>query len=552
MTRNRVHLLTACLALLCVAVMNQSCSTTNLFSYLFSLQYPNLVKKAINKGILDFGGYSIDNVTEEISSADMEVYLESKNYVVLNSEQRKYGLLKSIQFVPKNQFHSYYYKQYSGKYFTNAKKAKCCILDFDNHPEVREIYWSGEVIDGYINGKGYGLNCNNLVLSKKSLDATGSFCVFEGEYVYGIPVSDVKYDFIDMNKVRDYQYTHKNRGIESYTFTKKDANYYLVEHKDKLDKVMLDHFVSGKANLESERFKKSVNDIRRLIANYKSYAEDIILNDKTPLLSQEIGGLSPVQVPLMSRDRIILFDKSDNEYNRRHTLEAFKNFEGVDMKIIEETDKELLSFVQKSLINDIDETFKYMALLDGLSLTTPDNIRRAKRSYNSSLISYYGTPTIERSNYFSVLENAQNIAKELKNASTGKLREKYAAAEQKINDCRKTIRDERNRVYHEVEESDNAYKKQVEKQKYEIDWDRSVAPSGELVDLSLLSSYKKHEKDGRIYTKSGGYYCVYNIVYTPDKKVYCYRIQYCSKEINIKEKDYKSLDELVAAFVNAI
>ena len=498
---------------------------------------------------LDAGAYSIDNVSEEVNMDEMVKYLLSKNYVVVDKIEDNRGKIENIKFVARNDFYKYYYKSKSGNDFSYAKKGKGCRFEKENIdmygyiykyvPVVIEVYWSGDIINGYINGKGSGLYTSDTSFNEE-------FCYFEGEYVYGIPISDV-----DFYKVRIMDDNSYSLG-KPLTIYKKETDYYLVENRDKLDQAMLDNFVSDKAKLECERYKNSVNDVRSVIANYKSYAEDIILNDKTPLLSQEIGGLSPVQFPLMPANKIILFEESADEYNKRHTLEAFKNFEGVDMKRLEEKDKESLYLVQKPLINDIDETLKYMTLLDGLSLTTPDSIWRAKQSYNASFISFYGKPNIERTNYYSVIESAQNIAKELKNASTGKLREKYADAEQKINDCRRAIIDERNRVYQQVVEMEKASKKREEMGKYEIDWDRSTAPSGELNYIGLLSYETSHENDGYIYTKSGGYYCVYNKIYNTNKEFFCYRIRYCSKDIKIKEKEYKSLDELVAAFVNAI
>ena len=75
------------------------------------------IKEATDKGILDFGGYSIDNVTDEINMSEMISRLEKNNYVILNSEENNKQNVVSVQFVPKRDFYIPYYKQLSGNDF---------------------------------------------------------------------------------------------------------------------------------------------------------------------------------------------------------------------------------------------------------------------------------------------------------------------------------------------------------------------------------------------------------------------------------------------------
>lgn len=557
MTRKKIHLLFVLLTLFSVVVVNQSCNipiagAIALAQHIKKGKKNKVINEAKHKGTLESGVYIIEkNEAKKMKMEDMVSHLQTNNYVVVDSKEDSQGKIDNIKFVPQEDFYKYYYNLKSGGDFSNAKKGKGCRfkkVNVDMYgylykyvPVVIETYWSGDIIDGYINGKGSGLYL--LYTSNKSFE--GGFCYFEGEYVYGIPISDVEFYTIESNNVNQF------RNIKPLTIKKKETDYYLVENRNQLDQAMLDNFVSGNSNVQYEQYKKLANDVRNITANYKKYAEDIILNEKIPQLSQGIGGLSPIQVPLSPPERIVLFKESPEEYNKRHTLEAFKNFEGIDIAKMNEKDKELFSLEQKPLLKDINETLKYMDLLDGLSLTTPDNITKAKQNYNASLISFYGTPIIDRSNYHSILDNAENIAKELKNSSTGKLHEKYAAAEKKINACHKTINYERNNVYGEVAEIKKTASKRREKEKYEIDWDKHKEPSGELVYSSgLFSTYYEHKKEGRISTKNGGNYCTYNIIYNPDKTVNCYRLTYSSKSVD--KKDFKSLGELVEAFLKAI
>ena len=398
--------------------------------------------------MLDFGGYSINNVTEKVPMNRVVSRLEEKNYVVSNSEKDYNQDVVSVQFVPKSNFHAYYYKLMSGNDFSKAQKGKCCLFvtksewtwlgwQHESTPYVGEVYWSGEIKDGYIHGKGAGLNLSHLTISDKDQDATGYFYYFEGEYIYGIPVSEVKSYDVEMKDVKRYG------DINPYTYTKKDANYFLVEHKDKLDAVMLDNFISGDNIRYYEQYKALANDVRNILDNFKREATEIILNETTPQLSQHICGY------FMGSD-FSLFKTGTEEGARRNTLQAFKSFEGIEMSIMEDKYKQLLLDEQKPLLAGIDEALKYMDLLDGLALTSEELIQEARFNYNVSLLSFYGSTMLDHSNYYSLLDNAEKIAKELKNSSSGTLREKYAAAEKKLSDWHKTIIRVKNDAYAEA------------------------------------------------------------------------------------------------------
>jgi hypothetical protein len=194
-----------------------------------------------------------------------------------------------------------------------------------------------------------------------------------------------------------------------------------------------------------------------------------------------------------------------------------------------------------------------MDLLDGLALTSGENAVKAKKQYNFSYIRQFGTPDIDNSNYYSVLDNAIKIAKELEKSSTGSLREKYAIAGQKISDWKKTITGVKNSVYSEVNVSEKKSKEREQERKrkgqHEIDRYNTKDPSGKLVEMSgLFSSYKTYEHDGRISTK-GGDYCDYNIIYSRNGKLNCYRIIYSTKK-SVDKKDFKSLAELTEHFLS--
>lgn len=541
MTRKRFHLLFVVLTLLSVAVVNQSCVTSMIVSSLVKDHKKNskqnkLMKEAI--GPLDLGEYKIDNVTEKVTLGEMTSFLQSKNCVAVDSKEDYQGKIDYIKFVPQQDLYKYYYKLKNGKDFSNAKLGKCCVLaeaeywmthEVYYEPSVCEVYWSGEVVNGYINGKGSGINLNNLKIYESGR-AEGYFYYFEGEYVSGIPVTDINAYCIEMGKVGNIS------EISPEIIPKQDAKFFLEKNRDKLDQAMLDNFVAGNTDFQYEK-------VRNLIADYKKYAEDIILNEKTPQLSQGIYGRDIVGVM-----RLVIRN-SPEDYNKRHTLVAFKNSEGIDKNKI----KELLSLDNKPLLESIDETLKYMDLLDGLALTSGKYAERAIAEYDFSYIRQFGAPNIERSNYYSVIDNAINIAKELEKNSTGTLREKYAVAGQKISNWKNSIIDVKNYVYSEVNSREKRRKESEEKRRssgqHELDSYNTTDPSGKIITMSgIFSSYKTYEKDGRIYTK-GGDYCKYNVIYDTDGKLNHYTINYSTKK-NIVKRDFESLAELIEYFLS--
>lgn len=549
MTRKKIHVLFVVLTLLSVAVLNQSCLTAMITSSLIKDHKEKskkndalkIINDAINKGAMDKGEYTIMNMPKKYDMDEMVSLLESNNYVTVG-RCGYLGRIDTIKFVPKNKFYKYYYKLKSGRDFSTAKKAKCCVFSDNRYytPSVKEVYWSGDVVDGYINGTGVGLDINNLSLSDKTDGANGSFSYFQGVYVYGIPVNPVNVYTIGMEKAGDFY------NVSPQKYPKQDANFFLVKHKDKFDEVMLANFSSYNAPLQYEKYKKSANEVKSIVANYKSFAEDIIMNEKTPQLSKNIQ----VSKGLFGAAIIMVGKNSPEELEKRQKLEAFKNFEGFDMSSIDDKYKELFSLERKALLKDVNQTLEYMDLLDGLALTSEENTQRAINQYNYAADNDRRAE-IDESEYWKKISNATNIADKLKNASTGQLREKYAKAKQKLDALDSNISRFREKYYSKREKAASKRADNEKQLSQEIDWSSHKEPSGRLVDAGgIFSSYKQYENDGRIYTKSGRDYCIYNIIFTPNKEVDCYRITYSTK--NVDKKDFKSLGELVESFLKAI
>lgn len=556
MKRKKIYLLFVVLTLLSVAVVNQSCLTSMIVAGAIGNKklknrLENSIKQAEDNGPLDCGEYRVTLTTELVSTYDsrkkmwrkhnenhqdeVASLLNSKGYSVVNLNGN------IMDFVPTEKLQNYFYKKLAGNNFSELREGKTCVLDkYDGwsgvyyKPSVSNVYWSGEVVDGYINGKGSGVNLKNLKINESGR-TEGEFYYFEGEYISGIPVTDVKSYRIDMGKIGNIN------EISPTIYPKQESKFFLEENRDKLDQAMLDNFVKGNTDFQYEK-------VRNLIADYKKYAKDIILNEKTPQLSQGIYGRN-IFALMPGQEMVLVIKNSPEAYNKRHTLEAFKNSEGIDIN----NKKELLSLDNKPLLESIDETLKYMDLLDGLALTSGEYAQKAQKQYNFSYIRQFGAPDIERSNYYAVLDNAINIAKELEKSSTGSLREKYAVAGQKISNWKKTITGVKNSVYAEVDGSEKRSREREQKRKskgqHEIDSYNTKDPSGKLVEMGgLFSSYKTYEHEGRISTK-GGDYCSYNVIYSSDGELDCYRITYSTKK-SVEKRDFKSLAELTEYFIS--
>lgn len=283
------------------------------------------------------------------------------------------------------------------------------------------------------------------------------------------------------------------------------------------------------------QYKELFDNVRKNIANYKSYAEDIILNEKTPNLSQRIVGKHPASV--WGFIPMTIIEESTEEHNKRKELEeALKIIEGIDMAEMNDKYKELISKEQNSLLKDVNQTLKYMDLLDGLSLTTEYNMGLARGNSDNL--------TLTR-NFFSVLGKAKESARELKDTSTGKLHEKYAKAKQKLDACNEEL-------YRIINRAASKHTERDKQKSNGINWDRSKEPSGKISYRNgLFSNYKTHEKDGVLYTREGGYYCHYNICYDSNNK----KVRYVIRDTNttkVIQREFKSLGELEEYFLKAI
>ncbi|MBR5102354.1 MAG: hypothetical protein IK092_04460, partial [Muribaculaceae bacterium] len=226
-------------------------------------------------------------------------------------------------------------------------------------------------------------------------------------------------------------------------------NYYVVENKDKIEQSMLASFIKSYSKRKYEEYKESAYDVENISSKYRRYAENVILNEEIPDLGNDIVGHDKPVLGVGVRRMLTCNEKgrvstaygyplmyvSSEEQNKRHALEAFMNYEGIDMSIVDEENKSLIEKEKNALSDKIELTLMYMNLLDGLALTSGENQKLALGYLGKDQAGPIGGGAHDvmiYSNYWDKLLKAKDIAKNFKDASKGDLRNKYAIAENKI------------------------------------------------------------------------------------------------------------------------
>lgn len=442
------------LLLLCVALLHQSCITALVVSGVRNHKKNKQIEQLITQAEASpmvFGECHIGNLSEEIEWSDMNSYLISHNYMILNKDTEsrrarkyRYEVLKSVDFVSRDNFGSYYYKRLSGGQDVSKLRAgKLCYFHVERiteylvtqnvlKPGIQDCYWSGDLINGYIHGTGQGIVIgSNAVISngKKYYE----LAYFEGTFEYGVPISDIK-----CTNYNQYEYKQ---------IKEKEPRYYTVENAARLNQEILDGFVNAYSKRQYLQYKESLSEVEKIVSNYRAYAEDVILKETIPDLGQDIVGHDKAVLGIAKYRKFTNTqkDRYDADYGhplmyvsperlkKRQTLIAFKTYEGIDTALVTKEYKSLLDKEKNSLIDRVDMTLMYMDLLDGLALTSSEN-EKLVQGYlgKAGVIGGGAHDAIISSDYWYKLLDAKEIATSLKGASTGELKTKYALAEKRI------------------------------------------------------------------------------------------------------------------------
>ena len=449
--------------LLCLALLGQSCVTSVLIASAVhkskqNKRIENEMKLAEARGPLVNGEYRITDPKEDIVWPYMEEYCKKHNYYILANENIKkrsksdsWEVVKYVDYVSKANFLEYYYRRLSKRNdFSNLKKGKLCYVRPGKRaeygvvmnaliPRTEECLWSGEVDNGFINGKGAG------IVIDKYARLTGDkpylkIAYVSGFFDHGIPLSDFYYTNFSEYEKFDYNPKPVNQV---------EPHVYIETYKDNLDPLMRESFIKSYSKRMYDQYKESIYDVEKIVSSFKGYAEHIVMNEIMPELScdlvghdKPVLGVAPSRMLSCNEKGMYhgsygypLIFTSPEAQSKRHTLMAFKNYEGINMSLIDEENKQLLEKENQALSEKIDITLMYMDLLDGLALTSSENQKLAEGYLGKSQAGVIGGGAHDvmiSSNYWYTLLNAKDIAKTLQETSTGNLKNKYAVAEKKI------------------------------------------------------------------------------------------------------------------------
>ena len=186
-----------------------------------------LLNDALKRGTMANGMYCIiNNESKDINVDKLREYLVRNHYAVADVEYDYNKKLKSLYFFNYDDRLGYFHYKLSSspQNIYQIKKvglvallrmAKIPAPGFGNPPtweprfnQPEKAAWTGDVIDGYIQGKGSGI-----------MVASDYQCIyFEGEYYYGFPISITTVKYLNTKALRRTDITINPSDIETSTF----------------------------------------------------------------------------------------------------------------------------------------------------------------------------------------------------------------------------------------------------------------------------------------------------------------------------------------------
>ncbi len=377
----------------------------------FANKQEDWFNEAISRGVTESGCYRIvNNGDKKMKILKMYKYIVKKGYVVTVFDHDKKGYMNRIEFTTYDKL--YIYMHYALSSTTpNVKplkeQGKACLMkkvpvyrplalrgekplryddDFD---ELREVHWTGEVENGFIDGSGSGVYG----------DQKEGYCYFEGTFISGVPASNLT--------IKRYD----SRG----------TSYYDAVIEDKW--LTVEQYESPTPQMIAKNLDKAEGDAKRafrtrlafvhsdLPEKYIKEAKLIIKQGKTPVLSQDIigslGGIAPTR----------FYSANQEAAQKRSLLEALSKTN-----------------------SKAEEALNYMQLLDGMYLSSAATTKKIKEYVASADYFEYW----HHANYWQKMEEAQKaVAKLKKLSSTKDIRAKLTKAEQTISRSYKTISTQR-------------------------------------------------------------------------------------------------------------
>ena len=525
MTRKRSQLVFVVLTLLCVSVVNQSCllgltmmATQDIKKHHKASSGKNYVNKCIQESVNQgyqnsrYHFYVIENKEgKQVNVGEARECVEKQGYYFFWETHPDRDPFKwTVAFINPKEFKDAEDMSFivtSGHPKSDfTKKGTCFLIKDSKRRQLKEllhenavlnrydgVLWTGEVKDGLLHGSGSGILNNS----------ENNYVTIIGTFDHGLPTGEVVIQTLNLESGKPVSCS-ADRGMYLNNRPVIADHEVCARHLKSNDSVLIKaigHRMKAFYDEDAKNVEKIYAEAKTLnISNYTSFdPKDEYINS------------------LQLFNQVYDINKYDPNNELPKVLEILDVY-----RISVGTQKEIQTYygfngwsVLTQNYNWFDDKVKDDRYIFSECL---ESARRLKDS------SKYGFQNIGIDAY-------------------PKLIKKYADFEKKV----VSDYDEYSRKFDKIAQQ---HMESEEKLSHEINWDNAMEPSGKLVNMSMFSSYKTYEKDGRIYTKSGRDYCTYNIIYDPQNRVDCYRILYSSKQVD--KKDFKSLGELVEYFLKAI
>lgn len=490
----------------------------------------SLVKNALKMGPNSDGYYHIDNSKDKVVTLDeLKQYITSQGYYYLNGASKKLDRFGSliyafsyVNFIDINNYQTYVFRRLSydqtplsalskkGTVFLqeDEKRYKPVFIFkvFDEYVpwlhRYDNVLWSGNVVDGYIDGTGTGL----IILDG------GVYKTFHGTYKRGIPASDITSKSVTRENPRSNPFI-KSEDIETRNLSALNVGMSLcnLETKDPYLKNALVEFLKKDYYEDAKKVDDCYNSIKTL---KRSQLDDF-------------------------------FSKySKFKYNCESYLERYGAVKYDPQKM----------FPKAQTVIDMYKIQDMMLLHEKPFLYSTRNWLGIKNATWDMK---------EFNRYINTLDTCMQVVWKYIYADDQAIRPIYREIYPELSEKDKRIRDNILSNYEEYQalkaKEDSEYKQWYSENKNSVDRGETYSPSGKLVSTSYFSSYEyEYDNHGKISNKTADAYVSYNALFDEDKNFKYYQILYCSPKIAKKldfdaySKKFKSESELKDAVLKAI
>lgn len=489
----------------------------------------SLVKNALKVGPNSDGYYHIDNPKDKVVTLDeLKQYISSQGYYYLNGASKKLDRFGSliyafsyVNFIDINNYQTYVFRRLSydqtplsalskkGTVFLqeDEKRYKPVFIFkvFDDYVpwlhRYDNVLWSGNVVDGYIDGTGTGL----IILDG------GVYKTFRGTYKRGIPASDITSKSVTRENPRSNPFI-KSEDIETRNLRALDVGMSLcnLETKDPYLKNALVEFLKKDYNEDVKKVDDCYNSIKTL-----------------------------------KRSQL---DEFFNKYSKfKYSCESYlQRYGAVDY------DPQKM-FPKAQTVIDMYKIQDMMSLYD-------KPVLYSTRNWLGQRSATWDMKEFKR--YIETLDTGMQVVWKYMYSDDQAIRPIFSEISTELAEKDDRIRNKIRSDYEEylaLKAKEGAeYDKWYSENKNVVDRGETYSPSGELVLTSFGSSEYEYDNYGKISNKAIDDYVTYNAFFDGNKNFKYYQILYCSPKIakkldfNAYSKKFKSESELQDAVLKAI